>query len=214
MLRRAWTIFADAGQDHWAGRAEAACGVALYRAGNDAEALESFDSALHRLDEELDGSSVASILQTRAGLLANLGRRDEARAGYTKAVAVAMRSGATGISLSARVSILEMALEDGRSSEVAKTGERILERSDLDDFQTAALYCRLLVAEAQASLGRYGRARQLLAEVRRTVPAEVATRAEILELSRLEPSDGDMLDVLRRVRGLVDVGYEEALKRA
>jgi tetratricopeptide (TPR) repeat protein len=210
---RARDAFADAGQDHWVGRAEAGSATALLRAGDRRAALERFDSAVAHLDEQTDGPTLASVLLNRAGVLADLGSREEARGCYKRSAQVALRSGAAGIAVTARVGMLEMSLEDGRVNEVATLGERVLARDDIDQFATAAFFCRLLVAEAHAARGSYGRARALLQAVRRSIPPELAS-AEVLELARLEPSDAEMLVLLTRVRQLVAGHHEDAAKRA
>lgn len=215
LLRQALVIFIEAGQDHWVGRAHAMIATAMFHRANDPEALLHFDKAIELLDHEADAHSAASTLQNKAGLLLNLGRRDEARQAFQKALAIAMRAGATAPMVMIRVNLLSLALDEGRFQDVVTKGEKLLRVAENALLDQDAFYCRLFLAEANAALGRYGTVRELAKHLASYRPESLSGVTELNDLLRqLDGSDAEALDRLRRFRLFLETRSEAALLEA
>src|SRR5262249_35432878 len=93
LLKRALRTFAEFGQDHLVGRTEAALGTLFLHRGDSSRALRCLDRALQLVDPKSDTLRFSRILNNRAGVLARLGRFDESRASYARALNLARRCG-------------------------------------------------------------------------------------------------------------------------
>ena len=91
LLRRCLGVFTEFGQDHLIGRAEAALGTLLGNRGDFERSLPHFDRALNSLDAESESQRVTMVHNNRATTLMRLGRFDEARAAFAKALNIARR---------------------------------------------------------------------------------------------------------------------------
>ncbi len=198
----------------WVGKTEAATGLALSQEADNVKALDHFDRALELLDPELDAHNVTGTLLAKGVLLGNLGRREEARAVYARALAAAVAGGFTARAIGIRVNLLGLAIEDGRYREVTTRGPVVLERAEEEGLQGEAWYCRLFLAEAQAASGNLGAMHWYVEQMLKTVPASEDSSKITALLQPIAAADRDATESLRRLRAYLsgDEGEERAAR--
>lgn len=201
LLAEAREGFAEDEQTSWIGRTDAAIGLVHFSEARFVLALRAFDSALARLDAEVDPGPVASTLQNRAGILMNLGRLTEARAAFGEALELALRSGLQASASTIRVNLLGLGLDEGHFEDVRTRGERLVAQCVRDGLDLDAYYARLALAEAHAALGSYGAVRELVDAIRADAPSEVRDDPDASTLlDRLDAGDHEIAHRLRRLR--------------
>ncbi len=201
LLSQAREGFARDEQASWVGRTDAAIGLVHFSEARFLQALRAFDSALDRLDAEVDPGPVASTQQNRAGILMNLGRLAEARAAFGEALELALRAGLQASAATIRVNLLGLGLDEGHFEDVRTRGERLVGQCVRDGLDVDAYYARLALAEAHAALGNYGAVRELVNAIREKAPSEVRDDPDASALlSRLDAGDHEIAHRLRRLR--------------
>jgi len=86
LLKKALKVFAEFGQDNLMARAESALGALYLHRGDEARALLFLDHAVQLFDPIEDGRFLTAALSNRGLTLSRLGRLDEARTSYAKAL--------------------------------------------------------------------------------------------------------------------------------
>ncbi len=201
ILAEAREGFARDEQCSWIGRTDAAIGLVHFSEARFVVALRAFDSALARLDADVDPGPVASTQQNRAGILMNLGRLAEARAAFGEALELALRTGLHASAATIRVNLLGLGLDEGHFEDVRARGERLVAQCVRDGLDLDAYYARLALAEAHAALGNYGAVRELVDAIRENAPSEVRGDPDAFALlSRLDAGDHEIAHRLRRLR--------------
>lgn len=154
LLRSAERRFAEARQEGWVGRAQAALASTAIAAESYAEAARLARDAAHHLTSAEDGQAWVG-LRTNEGLaLKYLGRLDDATAAYRDALEGAMRLGLAPYALAIQLNLAAVGVETGDHASALAALRRLsvpLERSDMPD---RLLLLRLLVAECLGALGR------------------------------------------------------------
>jgi len=163
LLRKARATFAAFGQEHWVGRAVQAEATLTAQRGDNEAALPLFDEALRRLDPVLEAHVVVATLVNKASTLSHLGRMDEARSTYARALRSALRFRVDyGVQV-IRNGLAEIDFKRGDLNRALTSFRRLatraLEAGYLEDFAFAQLY----VAEC---LGRLGREAEMRATIR------------------------------------------------
>lgn len=155
LLKRALGVFSEFGQSQLIGRGEAALGTMLVQRGDPLLALECFDRALGFLDPETDSRPLTMVLSNRAHTLTCLGRFDEARATYARALNLARRHGYKSSVFFVRAGLADLDFRRGQY-ERALRAFADLSREAVDiGAPSQALFARLYVAECSARLGNY-----------------------------------------------------------
>lgn len=163
LLKRALRSFAEFGQDHLVGRAEAALGTLLLHRGDNLRALHYFDHAIQLISASDDVMRTAKILNNRAGVLAQLGRFDEARASYARSLNLARKHGFKAHLHIVRTGLAELDFLRGQFGRALKSFGELAREAAASGYDVERLFARLYVAE---SLGRLGRDEEMAAEIR------------------------------------------------
>ncbi|MEU9884629.1 hypothetical protein [Sphaerisporangium sp. NPDC051011] len=171
---------------------------AAERLGEHARALALVDEALELAHRLQGAEETADLLCRRAGILAFLGRRDEARATYERVAGIAAGTGARPTRASAHLGLGELARLEGDLAAARRFGELALtectsEWVSAEGTRVRVLICLGRVAEAEGDAteaeARYARA---LAAARglgdqASVALAVAALAGVLETDLTPP---------------------------
>lgn len=161
-IKRALQTFEEFGQDHLLAKSEAVLGTILSNRGDHAAALPFFDRAIAHYDPERDVLALTMTLNNRANSLALLGRFDEARAVYAKALNVALRNNFSSPLRYIRTGLAELDFLRGQYARALRAFREISAESASNGSPTDVLFARLYVAEC---LGRTGQIDAMAAEV-------------------------------------------------
>ncbi|HEY3349592.1 MAG TPA: tetratricopeptide repeat protein [Thermoanaerobaculia bacterium] len=162
LIRSALKTFEEFGQDHFLARAEGAIGNILASKGQQDEALEHFERAVAHFDPDKDARALTMTLNNRATSLAQLGRFDDARATYAKALTLALRNNFVSHLRYIRTGLAELDFLRGQFARALRAFREIAAESALNGSPTDVLFARLYVAEC---LGRTGQFDAMAAEV-------------------------------------------------
>lgn len=154
LLKRALKVFAEFGQDNLMGRAEAALGTLYLHRGDENRALPYFDHAIELFDPVEDVRFLTASLVNRAMAFSRLGRLDEARASYARALNFArkLRSEAHIVAIRSGLAQIDM-----HRAEYARAlrGFQELSRGERNAGWTEqAFFADLYAAECLGRLGR------------------------------------------------------------
>ncbi len=193
LLRAAARVFADFAQDHWVGRAEAVLAQSLSQRGEKKRALAASDTAIERLDPELDANAYAVSFLNRGRCHAALGSYEAAMRDYAQALQVARRRRLDGLVFGVRQNLAELDLLRGDFEKALASHRALASEADRLGLDEDRVVTRLGAAE---SLGRLGRTAEMMAalrEVGRLVAVtDLAGNPAWTELaSRLDPGDVD-----------------------
>ena len=177
LLNRALRSFAEFGQDHLVARAEAALGTLYLHCGDNERALRYLDHALQYLDPRNDVVRVAKVLNNRAGVLAQLGRFDEARASYARSLNLARRHGYRAHLHIVRTGLAELDFLRGQFGRALRAFSALAREASTAGYEIERLFARLYVAECLGRLGRDGE-----------MAAEIASLREERRATRFSPS--------------------------
>ena len=162
LIRTALKTFEEFGQDHFLARSEAALGTIMGTKGDDDKALPYFESAIAHFDPEKDVRALTMTLNNRASSLAQLGRFDDARATYAKALTLALRNDLTSHLRYVRTGLAELDFLRGQYARALRAFREIAAESAINGSPTDVLFARLYVAEC---LGRTSQFDAMSAEV-------------------------------------------------
>ncbi|MGA7992864.1 MAG: tetratricopeptide repeat protein [Thermoanaerobaculia bacterium] len=162
LIGRALLVFSEFGQEHLAAKAEAALGSSFGARGEHAQALLHLDRAINRFDIAEDARPLAMALNNKASVLAQLGRFDEARAHYARALNLALRCELIVNVRFIRTGLAELDFLRGQYARALRAFREIAAESSANGSSTDALFARLYAAEC---LGRTGQLNAMAAEV-------------------------------------------------
>ncbi|HVO51058.1 MAG TPA: tetratricopeptide repeat protein [Thermoanaerobaculia bacterium] len=162
LLARASAAFCEYGQDHLVGRAEAATGMLFGDKGDYERALFHLDRAIVSLCGPMDVTPLTGALSNRGSVLTKLGRFDEARATYARALNLALRHGLESVLRFVRSGLAELDFRRGLFPRALRAFREIARESSVNGSATDVLFARLYVAEC---LGRTGQFDAMAAEV-------------------------------------------------
>jgi tetratricopeptide (TPR) repeat protein len=162
LIRSALRTFEEFGQDHYLAMSEAAIGTVIENRGDHSAALPRFDRAIGLFDPERDARALTMTLNNRANALAQLGRFDEARATYAKALTLALRNDLGSHLRYIRTGLAELDFLRGQFARALRAFREIAAESAANGSPTDVLFARLYVAEC---LGRTGHFDAMAAEV-------------------------------------------------
>jgi tetratricopeptide (TPR) repeat protein len=162
LIRSALTTFEEYGQDFLLAKALAAMGTVLENQGNHAAALPFFSRAVMLFDPERDARPLTMTLNNRANALAQMGRFDEARATYAKALTLALRNDFSSHLRYIRSGLAELDFLRGQYPRALRNFREIAAESAANGSPADVLFARLYVAEC---LGRTGQFDAMAAEV-------------------------------------------------
>jgi len=155
LLKKALKVFAEFGQDHLMGRAEAALGTLFLQRGDNQRALPYLDQALSAFDPIADERPMMITLNNRAMTLSRLERYDEARATFARALNMALKSNMKAVVQIIRNGLAEMDFRRGRFERALSAFSELWKDAVRAGFENDAVFAHLYVAEC---LGRLGRA--------------------------------------------------------
>jgi tetratricopeptide (TPR) repeat protein len=158
LLERSLAVFAEFGQEHLAGRANAGLGSLFVHKGQFEPALEYFDASLRALESESDsgGQRTTMLLNNRATALMRLGRFDEARATFAKALNFGRRHNHASHLFFIRTGLAELDFRRGEYRRALHAFTKIVREASPLASKAEILFSRLYAAECQARIGSYG----------------------------------------------------------
>ena len=162
LVRKALLTFEEFGQDHLLAKSEAVLGTIVSNRGEHERALPHFDRANALYDSEKDARALTMTLNNRANSLAQLGRFDDARASYAKALNIALRQGFASHLRFIRTGLAELDFLRGQYARALRAFREIAAESATNGSAIDVLFARLYVAEC---LGRTGQFDAMAAEV-------------------------------------------------
>jgi tetratricopeptide (TPR) repeat protein len=158
LLKRALTVFAEFGQEHLAGRANAGLGSLFVHKGQYDLALEYFDASLRTFESGADAGSqrTTMLFNNRATALMRLGRFDEARATFAKALTFGRRHNHASHLFFIRTGLAELDFRRGEYRRALRAFTEIAHEASPLASKAELLFSRLYAAECQARIGSYG----------------------------------------------------------
>ena len=158
LLKRSLVVFSEFGQEHLAGRASAGLGSLFVHKGEFERALEYFDAALRAFESEAEPGSkrTTMLLNNRATALMRLGRFDEARATFAKALNFGRRHNHAAHLFFIRTGLAELDFRRGEYSRALRAFTEIVHEASPLASKAEILFSRLYAAECQARIGSYG----------------------------------------------------------
>ena len=162
LLARASVAFSEFGQEHLFGRAEAATGMLFGDKGDYTLALEHLDRAIASLVGADDVNPLTGALSNRGSVLTKLGRFDEARATYARALNLALRHNLDSLLRFVRSGLAELDFRRGSFPRALRAFREIAREFALNGSASDVLFARLYVSEC---LGRTGQFSAMEAEI-------------------------------------------------
>jgi tetratricopeptide (TPR) repeat protein len=158
LLERSLAVFAEFGQELLAARARAGLGTLFIQKGQFERALEFLDGSLLTIESESDGGSqrTTMILNNRATALMRLGRFDEARATFAKAMNFGRRHNLASHLFFIRTGLAELDFRRGEYRRALRAFTGIIREASPLASKGELLFSRLYAAECQARIGSYG----------------------------------------------------------
>lgn len=158
LLKRALAVFAEFGQTHLAGRANAGLGSLFVHKGEFELSLEYFDASLRAFDSESESGShrTTMLLNNRATALMRLGRFDEARATFARALNFGRRHDHASHLFFIRTGLAELDFRRGEYRRALRAFTGIVREASPLASKSELLFSRLYAAECHARIGSYG----------------------------------------------------------
>ena len=212
---RARLTFQSLGMEDEAARAAAAHAIALSYLARDEEALEEFRSILPVLAQHERWSPYVSTLNGIGFCLLRLGRVEEARREYARALRLVGREARPAVHAFIRANLARTLFEGKRYGDAARAFDGAARLFASQGATGDELTMLLLRVEALARSGSAVVARGLLGEVSRRVRALGAVDAAVLEsLEAALRGDLPDVDLLQVLRTRAEVQISERLRRA
>jgi tetratricopeptide (TPR) repeat protein len=154
LLKKALKVFAESGQNSLMGRAEGALGTLYMLRGDEVRALPYFDHAAQILDPVEDVRPLTMTLNNRANVLVRLGRFDEARASYARALNRARRNGSTAHIQTVRSGLAFLDFQKGQWERALRAYVDLRESAREAGWENEVVFASLHAAECLGHLGR------------------------------------------------------------
>ncbi len=154
LLKKALKVFAEFGQDSLMGRAESALGLLYVQRGDEKRALPYLDHAIELLDPVEDARPLTATLNNRGISLSRLGRFDEAKASFARALGMARKLGSRAHLTQIRVGLAQIDMMRGEFTRALKSYEEIARDERALGWAAQAFISDLFVAECLGRLGR------------------------------------------------------------
>jgi tetratricopeptide (TPR) repeat protein len=158
LLKHALAVFSGFGQEHWAARAHAGLGTLFGQQGQHELALEYFDASPLAFESESETGSkrTTMLLNNKATALMRLGRFDEARSTFAKALSFGRRHKHASHLFFIRTGLAELDFCRGEYHRALRAFAEIVNEASPLASQLQIMLARLYVAECHARLGSYG----------------------------------------------------------
>jgi len=156
LLRRSLEVFSEFGQESLIARVEAALGTLFSNKGAFKSALSHLEIALRTLDAATEPQRVTMVLNNRGTALMRLGRFDEARATFAKALGFGRRHKHASHLFFIRTGLAELDFRRGEYQRALRAFAEIVKESSPVAPQSVMMLSRLYVAECDARLGNLG----------------------------------------------------------
>ena len=162
LARRARETFADRGMDDYAARTWVAEGLALYELDRDEDALRAYHEALPVFETNRLWSNYVGALNSIATSLSRLGRHEEARREYARALRRFSRDEHRSWLGYVRIGFAEALFAAGRFAEAATSAGRAAKVFSDCQLRAQSLIAMLLEVEGWARHGDHARAQHRL----------------------------------------------------
>ena len=154
LLKKALKVFAEFGQDSLMGRAESALGLLYVQRGDEVRALPYLDHAITILDPIEDARPLTMTFNNRAGVLARLGRFDESRASYARALTLARSLGSHAHIQTIRTGLAELDFRRGKYGRALLSYQELVREAAQSGWENDVIFSTLYVAECLGRLDR------------------------------------------------------------
>jgi tetratricopeptide (TPR) repeat protein len=158
LLKKALKVFAEFGQDNLMGRAGAALGLLYLQRGDETRSLAYFDHAIELFDPIEDARFLTASLINRAMALLRLGRLDEARTSYAKALSSARKLQLKGFLVAIRSGLAQIDIQRHEYGRALRAFQELSRDERAAGWTQQAFFADLYAAEC---LGRLGRDEQM-----------------------------------------------------
>ncbi len=201
LIERARLTFQALGLDDEAAKAGNAHAVALSYLGRDEEAVEELRQVLPVLAKNERWNAYVAALNGLGTCLLNLGRLDEARREYARALRLVGRDARPAVHAFVRANLARTLFEGRRYSEAARALDEAARHFLAQGAKADELTMRLLRVEALARSGDSARAREVVFRLSEEVTALGAADPDLL--TSLESAlggdlpDVDLVEILR-----------------
>ncbi len=154
LLKKALKVFAEFGQDNLMGRAEAALATLYFKRGDEARALPYFDHAIELFDPVEDVRFLTASLINRSTALSRLGRLDEARASYARALHLARKLRSEAHIVAIRSGLAQIDMHRGEYVRALRAFQELSRDEKAAGWPQQAFFSDLFAAECLGRLGR------------------------------------------------------------
>ncbi|MFI5180730.1 MAG: tetratricopeptide repeat protein [Thermoanaerobaculia bacterium] len=154
LLKKALKVFAEFGQENLMGRAEAALGTLYLQRGDENRALPYLDHAIDAFDPVEDARFLTASLINRAMALSRIGRLDEARTSYARALSNARRLRLQAQIVTIRSGLAQIDIHRGKFSRALRAFQELSRDERTAGWTQQAFFADLYAAECLGRLGR------------------------------------------------------------
>lgn len=157
LLKRSLAVFVEFGQEYLAGRANASLGTLFGLEGQFERALKCFDAALPAFESESGTGSqrTTMLLNNWATFLMRLGRLDEARTTFAKALSFGRRHNHSSHLFFVRTGLAELNFRCGEYRRALRAFAEIVREASPLASKKEILFSRLYIAECHGRLSAY-----------------------------------------------------------
>ncbi len=167
LLKKALREFDDFRQDNLMGRAEAALGTLYMQRGDEARSLPYLDHAIEVFDPVEDARFLSASLVNRAMIFFRLGRLDDARASYARALTFARELRSEAHIVAIRSGLAQIDMHRAEYVRALRTFRELARDEREAGWIQQAIFSDLLAAECLGRLGRDSEMVDLLRALRR-----------------------------------------------
>jgi tetratricopeptide (TPR) repeat protein len=154
LLKKALKVFAEFGQDSLMGRAEAALGTLYLHKGDETRALPYLEHAIELFDPVEDERFLAVTVTNRAAAFSRLGRLDEARTSFAKALGHARKLKLQSQLVAIRAGLAQIDILRGEYARALRAFQDLARDERAAGWTQKAFISNLYVAECLGRLGR------------------------------------------------------------
>lgn len=166
LLKKALKVFAEFGQDSLLGRAEAALGTLFLQRGDETRALPYLDHAIEVLDPVEEMRPLTMALNNRGIALSRIGRFDEAKSSFAKALSLARRLDSSAHLLTIRSGLAQIDILRGQYERALKAYTAIADDERAAGWTVPAFISDLYIAECLGRLRREEKMAEVILSLR------------------------------------------------